>query len=47
MNIRCRDVNFGNGYALVRNISDEKLGRVATAEGENAKVGDAVECVDY
>jgi hypothetical protein len=31
---------------LIRDISDEELGGVATAEGEDAEVGDTVECVD-
>jgi hypothetical protein len=46
MDIRCRDVDFWDGYASMRDISDEELGGVATAEGEDAKVGDTVECVD-
>lgn len=47
MDIRCRYVDFRDGDTLVRDISDEKLGRIAAAEGEYAKVGDSVECVDY
>ena len=47
MNIRCRDVDFRDGYTLVRYILNEGFGGVATAEGEDAKVGDSVECIDY
>jgi hypothetical protein len=46
MDVRCRDIDFWDGYALIRDISDEKLGGVATAEGEDAEVGDTVEGVD-
>jgi hypothetical protein len=47
MNIRCRDVDFRNGDALMRYISNKEFGWVATAEGEDAKVGDSVERIDY
>jgi hypothetical protein len=46
MDIRCRDIDFRNRYALIRDISDKELGGVATAEGEDAEVGDTVEGVD-